>query len=120
MRFFVVSSGCLRLDTTVGAATRHKYAMVSNRNYCDNGSIRVLFMLTQRERSRGVFHLVSRVSPATFIDRDSMVNICNRKFSEFGIDGGVSLSGEWILGCSSGDCIHGCKFRVLVLTGVVF
>lgn len=45
----------------------------------------MLIMLTCGHRSLSVFHLIGSVSPGTFVSRDSMVNMCNRKFSHLGV-----------------------------------
>lgn len=84
MRFFVVSRGCRRVNGHVGASTSEKMAIIGTDNFCSNRSIGVLFILTGRHRTPTVFHLVDRVSPRTFIDRDTIVNICNRNFSGVG------------------------------------
>lgn len=85
MRFFVVSGGCRRVNGHVGRCPRQKMAVVGTAKFCANGRRGVVFILTGGQRSAVVFQLVGSYSPATFISRDTMVNMCKRNFSRVGI-----------------------------------
>lgn len=88
IRFFVVSDGCRRVNERVGTL-RENIAIVSKAKLCAKGRIGVVFILTGGDRSGAVFRVVGSVSPETFISRDTIVNMCKRKFSRFGIGGGA-------------------------------